>query len=296
VYRFLPRLNPDVNDYWLCDHGRFLSESLNLRDVSKASAREGASVRDLPVPAAVARIATEIRAAIDSKGASSVFFLGSPHLSNEENFLLRKLADHLGCPNRDVTVDEGKPRRIKSQKGWITGEEAAPNFRGAREMGMTPGRGGSGLEAVLAGKSAPEVVVVADAGFGAAADDAAAVAALRKAKFLAVLARTSNALTRAADVVLPAASLAEKEGTFTNLQGRAQKFERAFLSKPPVRAHWELLLMLANALGYGDAGWTPADLRGQIAKEVPGYEARPEKELDGGRLLKKGDFAWKGPL
>jgi NADH-quinone oxidoreductase subunit G len=36
VYRFLPRLNPSVNDYWLCDYGRFQSESLNERDVAKA--------------------------------------------------------------------------------------------------------------------------------------------------------------------------------------------------------------------------------------------------------------------
>jgi NADH-quinone oxidoreductase subunit G len=296
VYRFLPRLNPDVNDYWLCDYGRFLSESLNLRDVSKATSRAAGAVKDLPVPAAVERVAAEIRGAVDSKGAASVFFLGSAHLSNEENFLLRKLADHLGCPNRDVAVDRGKPRRMKSQKGWITGEEAAPNSRGAREMGLTPGRGGYGLEAVLSGKSAPDVVIVADAGFGGAADDAAAVAAIRKTKFLAVAARSSNALTRAADVVLPGASLAEKEGTFTNLQGRAQKFERAFLSKPPVRAHWELLLLLANALGWGDPDWTPADLRAQIAQEVPGYGDRPESELDGGRILKKGDFDWKGAL
>ncbi|HKD12011.1 MAG TPA: 2Fe-2S iron-sulfur cluster-binding protein, partial [Thermoanaerobaculia bacterium] len=41
VYRFLPRLNPEVNDYWLCDHGRFLSESLNLRDIEKATSRDG---------------------------------------------------------------------------------------------------------------------------------------------------------------------------------------------------------------------------------------------------------------
>ena len=49
--------------------------------------------------------------------------------------------------------------------------------------------------------------------------------------------------------MLPAASLAEKEGSFTNVQGRVQKFDRAFLPKPPARAHWELLLMLAVALG-----------------------------------------------
>ena len=93
-------------------------------------------------------------------------------------------------------------------------------------MGLTPGKGGYGLDAVLSGKASPEVVVVADADFSAAADDPEKVALLRKARFLAVAARTSNALTRAADVVLPAASLAQKEGTFTNVAG----------ARPAVRA------------------------------------------------------------
>ncbi len=294
VYRFLPRLNPRVNDYWLCDHGRFLSESLNARDVQKATLREGNSVRETIVPSAVERIAKEIRQTVESTGPAGLFFVGSAHLSNEENFLLRKLADHLACENRDVVVDKSRTRKIKSQTDWVEGDEAAANYRGARDMGVAPGRGGYGLAAVLAGKASPEVVLVADADFSSAADDTAKVAALRRARFLAVCARTSNALTRAADVVLPAASLGEKEGTFTNVQGRVQRFERAFLPKPPARAHWELLLQLANALGYGERNWTPADLLAAIAREVPDYAGIDEKDLEGGTLLKKGDFAWTG--
>jgi len=294
VYRFLPRLNPEVNDYWLCDHGRFLSESLNLRDVEKATIRDGGKVGEAHVPAAVERIAAEIRATLEAKGPEALFFLGSAHLSNEENFLLRKLADHLGCANRDVFADRSRIRRIKSQTEWLSGEEAAANLRGARDMGATPGRGGFGLDALISGKALPEVIFVADANFSEIADDAEKVAALRRARFLAVAARTANALTRAADVVLPAASLPEKEGTFTNVQGRVQRFERAYLPKPPVRAHWELLLLLANALGFGDRNWTPSDLLARIAAEVQGYGQMDEGALAGGGLLKKGDFAWKG--
>ncbi len=145
------------------------------------------------------------------------------------------------------------------------------------------------------GKASPEVVIVADADFSAAADDPASVATLRKARFLAVCRpRRANALTRAADVVLPAASLAEKEGTFTNVQGRVQRFDRAFLPKPPARAHWELLLLVATAVGYGDRNWTPADLFAAIGREVPAYAGLTDEDLEGGRLLKKGDFAWYG--
>jgi predicted molibdopterin-dependent oxidoreductase YjgC len=183
---------------------------------------------------------------------------------------------------------------MKSQKGWVEGEDAAPNLRGARDMGISPGTGGYGLADVLSGKAKPEAIFFADANFADLADDTEKVAVLRKARFLAVCARTANALTRVADVVLPAASLAEKEGTFTNVQGRVQKFERAFLPRPPARAHWDLLLLLANALGFGERSWTPADLLARIAREIPSYGRVGDEELEGGRLMKKGDFLWKG--
>ena len=294
VYRFLPRLNPTVNDYWLCDYGRFLSEPLNDRDVHKATMREGPAVRETTAPAAVDRIAREVRSTLEGKGPGAVFFLGSANLSNEENFLLRKIADHVGSPNRDAVVDGSRPRKVKSKTVWVEGDHAGANHQGAKDMGLSPGAGGYGLDSVLAGKASPDVILIADAAFSAIADDPEKVAALRRARFLAVAARNANALTRAADVVLPAASLAEKEGTFTNVQGRVQKFDRAFLPKPPIRAAWEHLLLLALALGFGDRSWTPHDLLKQIAAEVPDYAGIKEEELEGGRLLKKGDFAWAG--
>ena len=290
VYRFLPRLNPQVNDYWLCDYGRFLSESLNLREIDKAWVREEDELKEAIVPASVERIANEIRQTVETAGPSALFFLGSAHLSNEENFLLRKIADHLACGSRDAVVDKSRVRKMKSKLQWIEGDHAGANFAGAKDMGLSPTEGGYGLEEVLSGRACPEVIVVADGAFAAAADDPEKVAALRRARFLAVAARRANALTRAADVLLPAASLAEKEGTFTNVQGRVQRFDRAFLPKPPVRAHWELLLLLAVALGYGDCNWTPAHLREQIRSEVEGYGDVTEEELAGGGPMKKGLF------
>jgi NADH-quinone oxidoreductase subunit G len=296
VYRFLPRLNPAVNDYWLCDYGRFRSESLNERDVTKVTVREGGSLQETIVPVAIERIAAEIRATIDSEGPPAMFFLGSAHLSNEENFLLRKLADHLGCGNLDVVVDRSRVRRMKSKTEWIEGDHYGANYAGAVDMGVRPRAGGYGLADVLEGRWTPRLVLAPDAGFAAAADDPDAVARLRRARFLAVAARTANALSRAADVVLPAASLAQKEGSFTNVQGRVQRFERAFLPPPPARPQWELLLMLAATLGWGDRNWTPTDVRALIRKEVEGYGDVTEEELAGGGLMKKGLFVSTGAL
>jgi len=132
--------------------------------------------------------------------------------------------------------------------------------------------------------------------FGLSGRDPQTVAALRKARFLAVAGRNANALTRAGDVVLPAASMAEREGTFTNVQGRVQRFQRAFLPKPPIRPVLELVAMLGRMLGYGDGSQTPPGVLEQIATEIPAYSNIRPDELEGGRLLRKGDFIWGGVL
>jgi NADH-quinone oxidoreductase subunit G len=298
VYRFLPRLNPEVNDYWLCDHGRFLAESLNARGISRPLIGVGDARQEYPWGVAFDRLVHEIRRTIESGGPGALFVLGSAFLSNEENFLLKKLfGDILGVPNRDVAADSDRKRRMKSKGGWIEGtDSAAPNLRGARDMGMAPAAGGFGLSEVLGGRRAPELIYVADASFSKIADDPEQVARLRRARVLIVHARNANQLTRQADFVLPAASLAEREGTLTNFQGRVQRFERAFLPKPPVRPDWETLLLLAMRFGYGERFWTPHELLQKIAQEVDGYADLDFRELAGGSLMKKGLFARQGAV
>jgi len=297
VYRYMPRLNPEVNDYWLCDHGRFLAESLNERVYTRPLVREAGEEKSVPWDAAISRIAAAVRETIGGAGPSAIFALGSAHLSNEENWLLRRLfGDTLGVPNLDVAADPDRVRKMPSKDGWLESSGiAAPNLTGARDVGMAPRAGGKGLAALYDGGFSPEIVYVADGSWSADADHPDRVAALRRAKLLVVHARTENLLSREADVVLPAASLAEKDGTFTNRFGRVQRFERAMLPKPPVRAEWEILLLLSLALGFGDPAWNPLSIFRLLAAEIPGY-AIDEDVLDGGLIMKKGLFVAEGGL
>jgi len=298
VYRYLPRLNPEVNDYWLCDHGRFLAESLNERTYTRPIVREEGGEKSPPLDAIMERIAGDIRRTIDEKGAGAIFALGSANLSNEENWLLRKLfGDTLGVPNLDVAAEADRVRRMPSKHGWIESSGvAAANLRGAKDVGVVPGAGGKSLAALYEGDWSPEIAYVADGAFSKDADNPDRVAALRRAKLLIVHARTENLLTREADIVLPVASLAQKDGTFTNRFGRVQRFERAMLPKPPVKADWEILLQLAVKLGFGRPEWNPLTIFPQLAADVPGYAAVDEEKLEGGLTMKKGLFVAEGGL
>ena len=54
--------------------------------------------------------------------------------------------------------------------------------------------------------------------------------------------------------------------------------------------------MLGRMLGYGDGIETPPDVLTQIAAEIPAYSNIRPGELEGGQLLRKGDFVWGGVL
>ena len=82
------------------------------------------------------------------------------------------------------------------------------------------------------GADGVDVLYILDARFSERASDPAVVANLRKAKFLIVHSWDANhPLTEVADVLIPGSIHPEKEGTYTNLQGREQQIHQAFPPK-----------------------------------------------------------------
>ena len=275
VHRYLPRVNPEVNDYWMCDHGRFRAEGLNRQDYTKPVVRRGGTSRETNWGEAL----DAVKAAVDAaraKDPASVLVLGKGSLSTEDSWLLAQLfRTSLGVPNVELEVDAGPARRIPNPKAagavgrFLTGTEAAPNSRGAAAAGVTPAAAGSALWRLLDGSWAPDVLYVADAAFSARCDDPAFVALLRKARTLVVHARVKNALAEEADLLLPVGSLANKEGTFVNVQGRVQRFEMAWVAPPIVRSDLELLLHLGKRWGAFDTRWSARDVFDRMRAEVP---------------------------
>jgi len=74
-----------------------------------------------------------------------------------------------------------------------------------------------------------------------------------------------------ADVVLPACSYAEKDGTFTNTEGLVQQVRAAINPVGESRPDWEILSALSVLMGYpieyGDAG----EIFKEIRSVIPGY-------------------------
>ena len=96
--------------------------------------------------------------------------------------------------------------------------------------------------------------------------------ALEQAEFLVVQEIFLSETAQLADVVLPAACYAEKEGTFTSTERRVQRVRRAVAPPGAARSDWEILGELAQRAGYDGMRYdNPAAIMAEIAALTPSY-------------------------
>jgi formate dehydrogenase alpha subunit len=89
-----------------------------------------------------------------------------------------------------------------------------------------------------------------------------------------------------ADVVLPSASFAEKEGSFTNFEGRTQPARKAIEPVAECWPDWKIVLRLSEKMGQPMPYTSPQEVRNEIEELVPFYQ--PPASTD----LEKEDVDW----
>ena len=94
--------------------------------------------------------------------------------------------------------------------------------------------------------------------------------ALEAVEFLVVQDIFPTETTRLADVILPGASFAEKDGTFTNGERRVQRVRKA-IEPLAGMAEWEVLCKLSTLMGYPMSYKDPSEIMEEIASLVPIY-------------------------
>ncbi len=133
---------------------------------------------------------------------------------------------------------------------------AEGNTRGALDMGVRPDRGPGGV-AVTAGMSAREMWAAAKAdtlkgmyiaGMNPAKSNTAVAEALSQLEFLVVQDLFMTETAQLAHVVLPVATVAERDGTFTNAERRVQRFRQARRAEGEAPADWSLFQEVARAV------------------------------------------------
>jgi formate dehydrogenase major subunit len=102
-------------------------------------------------------------------------------------------------------------------------------------------------------------------------DTAHVVHALENLDFLVCQEIFENTTTQYADVILPAASFLEKEGTFTNAERRLQLVMPAIDPPGSALPDFEILTRVSSALAHEMGFETPADVMAEIAELTPDF-------------------------
>ena len=237
VVRLRPRANDSVNKYFMCDHGRLDYRWMNRPDrVDVPMVRAGSTLASADWEEATATASAMLK-------GKRAFVLASPRLSNEALFFLSQIVSRTSGAGA-FRVEQGEEAPLPGVPGLALRKDRAPNVRGAELLGFA--RSGSPLSAMKQG----DVLIVAD-------EELAGVEApdLARAGAVIVIGTTLPAWARhLAAVVLPIANAVEEDGTFTNIEGRVQRFLQAKAAPGFARPSWWVASDLLGAIG-GNGGF-----------------------------------------
>lgn len=95
--------------------------------------------------------------------------------------------------------------------------------------------------------------------------------ALKQVGFLVVQDIFLTETAKLADVVLPGASFAEKDGTFSNTERRVQRVRKAIEPIGNSRPDWQVIAEISTRMGYPMKYDSPAQIMEEIAQVTPSY-------------------------
>jgi NADH-quinone oxidoreductase subunit G len=294
VYRLRPRENPQAQGYFMCDEGRYGFHYVNSdRRISRPLVRGHAAGNGAAAPVDYADILPALRRELQeaaTRDGSALAAVLSPFLTCEEAYLLAKYVKGLSANARlalghvptigedDTYPKDSRGRPVQPVKFTIR-KEKCPNRRG--------------VEAVLRhfqGElvSFEEVLRLAAEGTLQAVYFAAGyppreggwitptqAEALGRIPLLVVQDLFSSAASAVAKYILPAASFAEKDGTFVNHAGLAQALHWAIRPPQHLRTDGQVFLNLMERQGLLHA----PTLRQELAREVPYFAPLAQSDL-----------------
>jgi NADH-quinone oxidoreductase subunit G len=249
VMRLKPRFNKDVNQWWICDVGRygyrFIDDASRL---AQPLERRNGELEALDWKSAVQRVVEQVQTARQSSGADSIVIAASPQLTNEDLFLTRKFFGvDLGIEQIDFRIPEVAP---SEGDGFLLRPDRNPNTRGAEAI-LLDGDGFSLTHMIESpGKQKLKLLYICEQDLTKKLGDARAREFVGRFEYVIYQGSNENETSLMANLVLPAATYAEVTGTFTNFEGRVQKINAGIEPLGDSMPVWQIVCKLAKAAGF----------------------------------------------
>jgi NADH-quinone oxidoreductase subunit G len=278
--RVTPRYNPQVNDFWMCDIGRFqylwVEGEQRLRK-PLINTREGVQ-QVVTWKDALMKVRDLLNAA-GRKDPASVRLLASAHASHEELYLLKRLAEDLkgdgGASHVHVAWRRTEKPQPLNTKFPIPAIDA-PNVNGAKDLGLAVNSKSDGDADLSSLRTAIDqdrvaVLYVVDPGPDGSMGDVSWIVEARKSGRVPVLIYQGvlqTDLSKIADVVLPGAAWVEKDATYTNEKGVVQAVSKAINAPGESVEDWQIITSVAAALGLPYTYTTSQQVRADVARHL----------------------------
>jgi NADH-quinone oxidoreductase subunit G len=228
--RLTPRINNEVNEHWMCDHGRlstykFINDDLRIQEPMVAN--DGKQI-EVSWDKAVKTAAIGLK---KYKG-KEIAVIASAYSTNEDNYILKKFAQTiLKTPN----IDYLDHIQEEDEDDILIRADKTPNSMGLRLLGIRERKEGLNWTGMVKGMREGRIkclyVMNEDIANHEEIRDL-----LPKLDLLIVHSWVHNRTTQAAHVVFSSATYAEMYGTFTNFEGRVQQVRPAVIIKGRGRA------------------------------------------------------------
>jgi NADH-quinone oxidoreductase subunit G len=271
VARLKPRFNAEVNRWWICDDGRygfgFVDDASRVRTpLRRADAG--------PIPASWDEAIEAVAGAMRRLEPMQIGIVGSPRMANEDLFALKRLVEGRGLRHAGFWVP---PKLPGDQDDLLIRADKNPNTRGAELIGLDGDVSGV-LAAARAGRLRALWVFGHDL-FQGAWPEAEVAGALAAVETLIWTGTNLNRTSTRAHWVLPAAAWVERDGTFTNFEGRVQRFRQALDPLGEARPEWDILGRVLGALGAPVAATRAEQWFRELAAAVPAFSGMTYRTL-----------------
>ena len=237
--RLKPRLNPDVNEYWICDEGRY-----NYRFIDENRIEHPQRNNELiPWGKAIEAMAQAIKPLKEAGRMDRMGVLASAQLTNEDLFVIRKLFKEALS---GAQVDFRVPRKPGVRDDFLLKGDKNPNTVGALTILGSVDNASTIIQKAKDGQV--DILYVFGHNLVELYGKEIVEQISKKVKLLVFQGSNINETCPYAHLILPSAVYAEKNGTFTNCQQKVQRVWPAFSPLSEAKGDWEILSLLAEKL------------------------------------------------
>ena len=262
VYRIRARENPQINNYWLCDFGRYTYSYLEKNRATQVLVRENGHLVEDDWPSQLDLLAKKLKEIYLKKRTSQVGVIFNSALTTEELYLIKKLfVEELPEVNLyllDPEEGEGD--------GFLLTSSRTPNLKGVELIGLQPRR----FSAAELSQKLKLIIIFAYLPLGDNHYKELNSVLDREAKVILLTAHQTWLMEKA-DLVLPTLLPQEKEGSMVNVDGQVQRFEKALPAPGQARSEGEILGIVGRQLGIDFSFYQeikkPADIFDKISQE-----------------------------